>query len=64
MLDDSTGEPAGDDGNQRSKQDRRAELDRRKIKEDRTTNEHRDLNGEGCGSWVGRRQTAEWRKDS
>ena len=56
MLNDSTGELAGDDGNQRSKQDRRAESNRRKINEDRTTNERRDLNEEGRRSWIARRQ--------
>jgi len=64
MLNDNTGEPAGDDGNQRSKQDRHAESDRRKNNEDCTTNERRDLNQDGRRSWVGRRQTAEWRLDS
>ena len=64
MLDDGTGEPAGDDGNRRSKQDRRAESDRREINQDHATNERRDLNEDGRRSWVGRRQTAAWRKDS
>lgn len=64
MLNDSTGDFPGDDGNQRSKKDRREELDRRKINEDRTTNERRSLNGEVRRSWVARRQTAEWRKES
>ncbi len=63
MLDDSTGEPAGDDGNERSKKDRRAESNRRKINGDCTTDERRDLNGEGRRSWVGRRQAAGWRKE-
>ncbi len=55
---------AEDNAERRSKQNRRAEEDRREINEDRAASERRDLNGEGRRSWVGRRQTAEWRKDS
>ena len=62
MLEDNVGDSAGEDGNQRSKQDRRAGKDRRKINEDRAESERRDLNGEGRRSWIARRQAAEWRK--
>ena len=57
-------ENTGNDGNQRSTQDRRAEQERRKNNDDPSENERRLKGQDDRRSWVGRRQTAEWRKQS